>query len=144
METEQDFSISDCCFRADYRSSMVLCWCMVCSTVCRLRGRVTGLFYAQSLSYDIPKTGDHYRSRKIVLQTGVETPGETWEFDTQSTHVSVLEPEHSMDKIKIHLNDARVCVEVGEFLNQQDCTITRESLEEAGLIVCSNKWWLQS
>lgn len=81
---------------------------------------------------------------KIILQAGIETPGETWEFDTQSTHVSVQEPEHSMDKIKIHLNDANVCVEVGEFLNQQDCTITRESLEEAGLMVCSNKWWLQS
>lgn len=81
---------------------------------------------------------------KITLQAGIENPGETWEFDTRSTHVSVQEPEHSMDKIKIHLNDSNACVEVGEFLNQQDCTTTKESLEEAGLMICSNKWWLQS
>lgn len=81
---------------------------------------------------------------QITVQVGIETPQKVWKFDTRATHISVVEPEHSMDKIKIHLTYSNGKIEVGEFLNQQDCTIARQTLLDAGLMVCSNKWWLNT
>jgi hypothetical protein len=32
-------------------------------------------------------------------------------------------------------------VEIGDFLNLEDRELLKNELEQAGLIVCRNKWW---
>lgn len=78
---------------------------------------------------------------QIKVESGVETPDKTHAFDRHASHLNITEPEHSMDKARLTLTDHKNSLELGAFLNQQDCNIARMQLREAGLIVCSNKWW---
>ncbi len=79
--------------------------------------------------------------RKIKVESGVDMPDKTHAFNRHDSHLNITEPEHSMDKARLTLTDRKKSLELGAFLNQQDCKIARTQLSEAGLIVCSNKWW---
>lgn len=82
-----------------------------------------------------------FAQRIISVETGVERPHSRLDFERASALLRVTEPEHSMDKAKLHLLDQHSSMELGAFLNQDDCQLAREALKSAGLFVCSNKWW---
>ena len=82
-----------------------------------------------------------FAQRQISVETGVESPQSRFDFERSSALLNVTEPEHSMDKVKLQLSDQHSSMELGAFLNQQDCQLAREELKSAGLFVSSNKWW---
>lgn len=77
----------------------------------------------------------------IKVEYGVELPTQTYEFEFRDTHLKVIEAEHSMDKARLTLSDNKTSLEIGAFLNQQDCCSVRHVLKQAGLMECNNKWW---
>lgn len=77
----------------------------------------------------------------IKVESGMDEPDSVHAFKRGDAHLEIIEPEHSMDKARLTLTDQQTSLELGAFLNQQDCQLARTQLKQAGLIVCSNKWW---
>jgi hypothetical protein len=63
------------------------------------------------------------------------------EFSRQTLNVYYSETENNWDLPKIALSDGLRKFLIGEFLNLEDRLILKDSLEQAGLIICRNRWW---
>lgn len=59
----------------------------------------------------------------------------------QDLDVFYSESANNWELPKVALCNKQQKVIIGDFLNLEDREKLRESLEEAGLIICRNKWW---
>ncbi len=77
----------------------------------------------------------------ITVEEGETHPVRRWQFERMATHIDVREAETPADCIELQLvtvNDRKV---LGQFLNQQDLHVVRQALQQAGVVLCSNRWW---
>lgn len=79
--------------------------------------------------------------RSITFECGIKQPFFRWQFTRTSAHVSVLEADSEFDRPRMILTDDTISIQLGEFLNQQDCQLARTSFQQAGLVEVSNRWW---
>jgi uncharacterized membrane protein len=79
--------------------------------------------------------------QSIGFECGIKKPVFRWQFPRNATHISVLEPETQFDRPRMVLTDNNISIQLGEFLNQQDCQLARESFKRAGLLEVSDQWW---
>lgn len=77
----------------------------------------------------------------ITVESGIKTPSFHWEFSRPDTHLAVTQPETEFDKHHLVLSDEVMSIQLGKFLNRQDCILARHCLKQAGLMEVSNKWW---
>ncbi|MCG8537864.1 MAG: DUF2244 domain-containing protein [Pseudomonadales bacterium] len=78
---------------------------------------------------------------QVVVEQGVDYPTARWVFSRPEVHVSVLEAANPIDSITLRLVEGNQQQALGTFLNQGDLQKTRHALQEAGLVVCSDRWW---
>lgn len=74
----------------------------------------------------------------LSVAEGHYYPKRSWQLDRQRAALAVEQNRHPWDTIKITLYDHHSRIAIGEFLNQQDREILLQSLQDAGLRVCSN------
>lgn len=77
----------------------------------------------------------------ITVEQGVYKPIEKCKLNAPLTHLTVVEAENEFCVTQLNLEDDRQSVPVGRFLNHHDANLARNSLQQAGLRVCSNQWW---
>lgn len=81
---------------------------------------------------------------KIVFECGIKSPEFRWQFNRPDTHLAISEANTDFDRPQLVLTDENVSILLGDFLNQSDCVIARNTLKQAGLIEVSNQWWKQT
>ncbi|MFA3789851.1 DUF2244 domain-containing protein [Aliiglaciecola sp. SL4] len=79
--------------------------------------------------------------QRVVIECGIQQPVFKWQFNRQTTHLSVIEAESAFDRLQMILTDDTISIKLGEFLNQQDCLIACDLLTRNGIMTVSNKWW---
>lgn len=80
-------------------------------------------------------------TQEIIVECGIKRPTFSWQFAKKDTHLNIIEAETSFDRPKMILSDEKVSLKLGDFLNQNDCNLARNSFKKAGLIEVSNHWW---
>ncbi|GAC13558.1 DUF2244 domain-containing protein [Aliiglaciecola lipolytica] len=80
---------------------------------------------------------------RIVVECGIRKPTITQQLDRRLTHLSVIEAQGAFDRPQMKLADENCSIPLGPFLNQTDCIIARDLLNQLGIIEVSNKWWKQ-
>ena len=77
----------------------------------------------------------------ITIEQGVHQPVQKVQLCKQGVHLSVIEAETEFDVTRLNLIEQGQQIEIGGFLNQRDTKEALMSLQQAGVTVCSNKWW---
>ncbi|GAA6185106.1 DUF2244 domain-containing protein [Aliiglaciecola sp. 2_MG-2023] len=106
-------------------------------------------FEVALLAFLMHKVNRHCYSKQIItinpktliIECGIQYPIFNWQFERHKTHLSVIEAESSFDRPHMILTDENISIELGQFLNQQDCLIARNLLKHNGVMEVSNKWW---
>ena len=80
-------------------------------------------------------------SNIITIEQGVYKAETQVTLPTEETHLSVKEAETEFDITKLALTVKNKSVAIGQFLNQKDTREAQTKLQQAGLTVCSDKWW---
>jgi uncharacterized membrane protein len=83
-------------------------------------------------------------SELIKVEEGETGPEKTWTFDRTHSHVEVHESSIPADSIQMRLMDSQKNIELGVFLNHQDLQSVRNEMEKAGVVICSNRWWVSN
>lgn len=69
----------------------------------------------------------------VIIEQGLRFPQRRWVLKRSAAHLSITEPRHPLDGIRIQVFDPRHSVEVGAFLNADDRRLALASLRDAGL-----------
>ncbi|MBT1449875.1 DUF2244 domain-containing protein [Glaciecola sp. XM2] len=78
---------------------------------------------------------------QITISWGQRRLLQTHQLSRQDLYVYYWEADEGWHLPRISLSEASKHVEIGDFLNQEDRELLKNELEQAGLIVCRNKWW---
>lgn len=78
---------------------------------------------------------------KVTIEWGIQKVEERHEFSRDNLYVYYWEADEGWHLPRISLSQAHNKVEIGSFLNLDDREKLKTQLEQAGLIVCRNKWW---
>lgn len=76
-------------------------------------------------------------SSKVVVQFGTHFPKRSWTLERERTRLSVTEPTHELDALKLVIADTQHDIELGSFLNKEDKELALKELRKAGLRVGS-------
>lgn len=79
--------------------------------------------------------------KSVTFECGIKQPFFHWQFTRTSTHIAVVEAKSEYDRPHMVLTDDNISIPLGEFLNQQDCQVARQSFKQAGLIEIRDTWW---
>lgn len=77
----------------------------------------------------------------VDVEEGEDYPVRHWKFVRPDAHVSVRAAVNPVDSIGLMLDDGRLKLELGAFLNQADRLQVRDALKQSGLMVCHDQWW---
>lgn len=77
----------------------------------------------------------------VQVEEGEYYPVRRWRFKRPDAHIDVVEASSPVDAIELSLVGSEQRLPLGAFLNQDDRLRLREHFKQAGLIVCSDKWW---
>ncbi|MGC1506867.1 DUF2244 domain-containing protein [Ketobacter sp. MCCC 1A13808] len=80
----------------------------------------------------------------IKVEEGKSHPEHSWQFDRVNSYIDLHESNVPADAIQMSLVDSQKNIELGVFLNHQDLQSVREELQKAGIVICSNRWWVSS
>ncbi|TRY29319.1 DUF2244 domain-containing protein [Aliiglaciecola sp. M165] len=78
---------------------------------------------------------------KVVFECGIKSPEFVWRFNRAETHLAITEATARFDRPQMVLTDDNVSIELGDFLNQSDCELARDTFKQAGIVEVSNHWW---
>jgi uncharacterized membrane protein len=79
--------------------------------------------------------------QKVTIEWGRKRVEQRHEFQRDNLYVYYWEADEGWNLPRISLSQARKKLEIGDFLNMDDREQLKVELEQAGLIVCRNKWW---
>jgi len=80
-------------------------------------------------------------SKSVTIEWGMKMIEQRQEFSREDLYVYYWEADEGWHLPRISISQAQRKLEIGTFLNQADREILKSKLEEAGLVVCRNKWW---
>lgn len=81
---------------------------------------------------------------EVIVTAGVNRPEYRHAFRRPQAHVTITEDESDWHIPALTLQDDQHTLKLGPFLNLEDCGAARQKLSDAGLMVCSNRWWKKS
>lgn len=77
----------------------------------------------------------------VTIEWGIKSVEQRHEFSRDDLYVYYWEADEGWHLPRISFSQAQQKLEIGTFLNQSDREILKVELEQAGLLVCRNKWW---
>jgi uncharacterized membrane protein len=80
-------------------------------------------------------------SKQVTIAWGRKELKQTHKLRREDLYVYYWEADEGWHLPRISLNHDGKNVEIGDFLNLEDRQQLKTNLEQAGLIVCRNKWW---
>lgn len=78
---------------------------------------------------------------QVTVEFGYREVERLAAFTRTDLNVYYTQTENNWELPKIALNDGQQLCVIGDFLNLEDRVILKQSLEDAGLIICKNHWW---
>jgi uncharacterized membrane protein len=78
---------------------------------------------------------------QIRVQMGVHYPKYNASLDRSRTYLAIIEAETEYELMQLCLQDDKQQIPVGQFLNQQERLLARDTLQKEGLLPVSNHWW---
>lgn len=82
--------------------------------------------------------------KKIRVEMGVHYPRYNASLDRSRSYLAIIEAETEFELMQLCLHDDKQQIPVGQFLNQQERLLARNTLQKAGLLLVSNHWWRAS
>jgi uncharacterized membrane protein len=79
----------------------------------------------------------------LKFEAGVYHPKCLFQFDLKQLSINVKEPTLPFDFSELHFKDAQHHLAFGQFLNQDDRLLTLDYLQQAGVHIQSDRWWLR-
>lgn len=79
----------------------------------------------------------------VKLEEGNTHPEKVWHFDREDLYLAVQVPDNPVELMRLRFVSEQGEIPLGSFLNQQDLKLTREALQQAGIVHCSNQWWVR-
>jgi uncharacterized membrane protein len=73
----------------------------------------------------------------VIVQFGTHFPKRTWTLERERTRLSVTEPAHELDPLKLVIADTLHNIELGAFLNKDDKELALKEFRKTGLQVRS-------
>jgi uncharacterized membrane protein len=80
----------------------------------------------------------------LKFEAGVYRPSSNYQFSLQDLSLNVIEPNLPFDFSKLCFKDPQHSLEFGQFLNQEDRQLVIDYLQQAGVYIQRDKWWLQN
>jgi uncharacterized membrane protein len=80
-------------------------------------------------------------AKQVTVAWGRKELKQTHKLQREDLYVYYWEADEGWHLPRISLNHDGKNVEIGDFLNLEDRQQLKTNLEQAGLIVCRNKWW---
>jgi len=80
-------------------------------------------------------------AKQVTIAWGSKQLKQTHKLQREDLYVYYWEADEGWHLPRISLSSAGNNVEIGDFLNLEDRQQLKSNLEQAGLIVCRNKWW---
>ncbi|MFC4701752.1 DUF2244 domain-containing protein [Glaciecola siphonariae] len=77
----------------------------------------------------------------VSIEWGRKVVEKRHEFSRDDLYVYYWEADEGWHLPRISLTQKKTRLEIGTFLNMEDRELLKSNLEQAGLIVCRNKWW---
>ena len=78
-----------------------------------------------------------FTPQQVMVQFGASFPRRSWILERARTHLSVAEPQHHLDALRLRIFDPEHSIELGAFLNKDDKEAALDALKQAGLHVRS-------
>nr|WP_136252147.1 DUF2244 domain-containing protein [Ningiella ruwaisensis] len=77
----------------------------------------------------------------IVVEWGTKRAEQRHQFSRDNLYVYYWESDEGWHLPRISISNSNKKLEIGTFLNLDDRETLKATLEDAGLLVCRNKWW---